>query len=155
MPTYPLVVAQYDLQGHKYLCEHWSLAALETKKKAHIFRLVGNPDNFAYEATTDSNFAGAHALCGGCLVGNVDPERLEWMKTKLGEVPIIRNKPDDFDCQVWVIESLRFLKEAAEPGVEITLVSERGIRKELKDEKERWELGEDTLEDRLFDSANS
>ena len=85
------------------------------------------------------------------MVGSIGLEQIEWMKEKLGEVPIIRNHPEEFDCQVWVIESLRLLKEAARPGVEIKLVSERGIRKELKEEKERWELGEDTLEDRLFD----
>ncbi|PPR00235.1 hypothetical protein CVT26_008984 [Gymnopilus dilepis] len=151
MSAYPLIVAQYDLQGHKYLTERWVLAALETKKKAHIFQLIGNTDNLKYDTRTESNFDGSQTLCGGCMVGSIGLEQIEWMKEKLGEVPIIRNHPEEFDCQVWVIESLRLLKEAARPGVEIKLVSERGIRKELKEEKERWELGEDTLEDRLFD----
>ncbi|KAF8909697.1 hypothetical protein CPB84DRAFT_1821681 [Gymnopilus junonius] len=142
MITYPLVVAQYDLKGHKSLYEHWSLAALQTKKKSYIFELVGNLDNFAYEASTNADFSGAHSLCGGCLVGNIDPGQIEWVKAKLQEV------------RVWVIEALRLLKESAHPGVEITLVTERVTRKELKDEKERWDLGKDTLEDRLFDPDN-
>jgi len=57
---------------------------------------------------------------------------------------------DDFDCQTWVLEALRLIQN--DNGVELRIISEELIRKELAREKERWESGEDTVEDRLFRS---
>ncbi|KAF8961847.1 hypothetical protein BDZ97DRAFT_1827419, partial [Flammula alnicola] len=133
--------------------EHWALAALESKQKAHIFQLIGNTDTFAYEPSTEDKFAAEKNLCGGCMVGGVESDQLEWIKQKLAEVSVIRNKPEEFDCQTWVVEALRSLKYAKLPGVEINEVSDKNIRTELKAEKERWNIGEDTLEDSLLTST--
>ncbi|KDR76982.1 hypothetical protein GALMADRAFT_246151 [Galerina marginata CBS 339.88] len=153
MPTFPLIVAQYELQGHKYRQEHWLLAALEKQQTGHIFQLIGNTDTFAYEASIDSDFPTSQTLCGGCLVGSVDSEQLAWVKSKLKEVPVRRNSPEEFDCQNWVMQALRLLKYSPHPGVEITEVSESAIREELKKEKEKWETGEETLEDRILNDS--
>ncbi|KIM36730.1 hypothetical protein M413DRAFT_448872 [Hebeloma cylindrosporum] len=73
-----------------------------------------------------------------------------WILEKLREIDVIRYKAEEFDCQTWVIQALRLLKDAEEEGVNIYEVSDRKIREELIRERERWELAEDTLEERLF-----
>lgn len=151
MPAYHLIVAQYDLlRGHKYRNEHWSLVALKNKDEAHIFQLFGNADTFVYLPSRHPSFQTSENLCGGCVVGSVEEGKVEWVLEKLREVEVIRYKPGEFDCQTWVIQALRLLKDAEEEGVNILEVSDRKIREELMEERERWELGEDTLEERLF-----
>jgi hypothetical protein len=151
MPAYDLIVAQYDLQGgHKYRNEHWSLVALKNKDEAHIFQLFGNADTFVYLHGRHASFQTSENLCGGCVVGSVEEGKIDWVLDKLKEVEVVRYKPEEFDCQTWVIQALRLLNYAAEDGVTILEVSDRKIREELKKERERWELGENTLGQRLF-----
>lgn len=75
---------------------------------------------------------------------------MEWIIEKLREVEVIRYEPGEFDCQMWIVQALRLLKDAEEEGVNILEVSDRNIREELTKERERWELGEDTFQERLF-----
>jgi len=86
----------------------------------------------------------------GCVVGTVEEGKVDWVLEKLKEVEVVRYKPEEFDCQTWVIQALCLLKYAEEDGVTIVEISEGKIREELKKERERWELGENTLEERLF-----
>lgn len=151
MPVYPLIIAQYDLSGHRYRSEHWSLAVLESKQKAHIFQLVGNADTYAYEASTEDCFESAsQTLCGGCLVGHVDSMQLEWMRTKLKEIPVVRGKPEDFDCQTWAIDALRMVRYANQTGIDIIEISTRKIKAEMLAEKERWRQGRKPLRTGYF-----
>jgi hypothetical protein len=144
---YPLIVAQYAIEGHPRRTEHWSLVALESQRIGHVFELVGNLDTFAYVPKSVSRFGYSTRLRGGCRVGSIARDKLDWLKETLNEVIVVRNNPD-FDCQTWVIDALRLVKGSS--GVEISNVSERGIREELIQEKERWEQAEPTIEERLY-----
>lgn len=72
---------------------------------------------------------------------------MDWLKERLKDVRVIRGDPD-FDFQTWVIDALRLIRESEE--VEIETASEKAIRLELGLEKERWEVAEETIEERIF-----
>jgi hypothetical protein len=145
-----LIVIQHAIEGHPRRTEHWSLVALESLRTGHEFELIGNIDTFAYVPKVVERFGNYMSLRGGCLVGQIAKDKLGWLKEKLQEVTVVRNNPD-FDCQTWVIDALRILKESHGEGVEIDNIIERDIRAELEQEKERWELAEATIEERLFE----
>jgi hypothetical protein len=143
--SYPIIVAQHKIQNHART-EHWNLVVLKSINDAHVFEVVGNSDTFAYLPTTISNFGKLRDLRGGYLVGSIAEDKLDWLKERLREIPVLRYEPS-FDCQTWVFDVLRLLKD---DGIVTEDTSERRIRAELKLEEERWEESEDTIEERLF-----
>ncbi|KAJ7457048.1 hypothetical protein FB451DRAFT_601507 [Mycena latifolia] len=145
--SYPIVVAQYKIKNHTTArSEHWNLVVLKSMNTALVFEVVGNSDTFAYVPSVIHNFARLRDLRGGCLVGSITEDKLDWLKERLREIPVIRYEPS-FDCQTWTFDALRLLKE---DGIVTEDTSERHIRAELKLEEERWEESEDTIEERLF-----
>jgi hypothetical protein len=64
------------------------------------------------------------------------------------DVIIVYGDPE-FDCQTWVLDGLRLIQR---DGVDVRTTSEERIRQELALERERWNNGDDTLEERLFPS---
>ena len=101
MSTYPLVVAQYRIEGHPRRTKHWSLVAIVSKGDACIYELVGSYDSFAYKPQKVNGFGRSRRLRGGCKVGEI-PANSE---TKLQDVRVVRNNPD-FDCQTWVMNAI-------------------------------------------------
>ena len=149
MATYPLVVAQHRIEGHPRRTEHWNLVAVVSKDTARIYELVGNYDTFLYSTTVDANrFSQSERLRGGCKVGEIPADSLDWLETKLQDVQVVRNDPD-FDCQTWVMNAIWLLKETAK-GIIDSRVNERFIREELKMEDERWEAADEILFERLL-----
>lgn len=148
MPTYPLIVAQYSILGHPRRTEHWNLVALKSRREGRIFELVGNYDTFAYVPRDTHSFNKVIDYCGGCHVGWIDatPERLMWLEEKLKEVLVIRHDPS-FDSQTWVVDVLRLLRGE---GVVFPSANEEAVRDELAKDVLLWDLGEETVEERLF-----
>lgn len=145
--SHPIVVAQRKMQNHaSSRTEHWSLVVLRSINDALVLEIIGNSDTFAYVPTNIRNFARLRDLRGGCLVGSIAADRLDWLQERLRAIPVVRYDPS-FDCQTWVFDVLRLLKD---DGVVTEDISERHIRAELKLEEERWEESEDTIEERIF-----
>ncbi|KAJ7459494.1 hypothetical protein B0H11DRAFT_2059892 [Mycena galericulata] len=145
--SFPIIVAQHKLQAHTTVrTEHWNVVVLRSINDALVLEVVGNSDTFAYVHTNIQNFARLRDLRGGYLVGSISEDKLDWLKERLREIPVVRYDPS-FDCQTWVFEALRLLKD---DGVVTEDTSERHIRAELKLEEERWEESGDTVEERLF-----
>ncbi|KAJ7658490.1 hypothetical protein B0H17DRAFT_1171874 [Mycena rosella] len=144
--SYPIVVAQYKIKNHTSRTEHWNIVVLQTINHAHVFEVVGNSDTYAHVPRTIHNFARLRDLRGGCSVGSIAEDKLDWLKERLREVPVLRYEPS-FDCHTWVFEALHLLRD---DGIVTDDTSERRIRAELKLEEERWEESEDTVEERLF-----
>ncbi|KAI3613143.1 hypothetical protein WG66_001585 [Moniliophthora roreri] len=137
----PLVVFQHDLKGHTTRTEHWCLVALFSRERATVFELIGNSDT----------------LRGGVKVGSVPENRVEWLKKVLGTVGIHKYDVRRFDCQFWVLAALNMLGSTKLRGVkgnEIVLdgLNEAAIRFELFEERERWERGDDTFQEREYSS---
>jgi hypothetical protein len=147
MATYPLIIIQYPISGHIRRTEHWSLVAMKSRQEAYVFEVVGNHDTYAYVPRLDTSFGQSQTTHGGCQVGTITAEKLDWLEKRLKDVAVVPHDIE-FDCQTWVIDAVRMLKN---DGVEITEVSERNIRTELARESERWEVAEDTIEERLFE----
>lgn len=148
--TLPLVVAQYKIEDHPRRTHHWSLVALMNRSNARVFQLIGNKNNFQYRVGHTNQFTRSKTLRGGCQVGHIEADKLDWLAQRLQEVDITYNDLD-FDCQTWILGALRLLHN--DEGVEISIISEKAIREELKEEENRWEQAEDTIEERLFPSA--
>ncbi|KAF8163397.1 hypothetical protein B0H34DRAFT_322003 [Crassisporium funariophilum] len=110
-------------------------------------RLLATQAHFIMLSSEFDKFSRSETLRGGCLVGHIAPDKLDWLKTRLQGVTIVYNDPE-FDCQTWVLDALRFIRD--DEGVEVRNTNEERIRKELALEKERWDSGEDTIENRLF-----
>ncbi|KAJ7735897.1 hypothetical protein B0H16DRAFT_1574679 [Mycena metata] len=144
--VHPIIVAQHKLQNHATRTEHWNLVVLKSINEALVLGVVGNSDTFAYVPSEIQNFGKLRDLRGGCLVGHIEEDKLDWLKERLGKIPVLRYEAC-FDCQTWVFDALRLLKD---DGVVTEDTSERRIRAELKIEEERWEGSEDTVEERLF-----
>ncbi|KAG6840142.1 hypothetical protein C0991_008579 [Blastosporella zonata] len=149
MGTYPLIIAQFNLQGHPGPSEHWSLVAMADKNNAFVFEISGNSSNFKFNPHHLPHFGRNQSLRGGCQVGTVQAESMEWMEDRLSELAIVYNDPN-FDCQTWVLIAINTLRQADTTGVAITLTDEAKIREEMELEKQRWDDGDDTVEDRLF-----
>jgi hypothetical protein len=143
--SYPLIVAQYAIQGHPCRTEHWSLAVLFNDSDAYEFELVGNYDTFVHVPKHIREFSRSVDLRGGYYVGHIAADYVDLLKTRLADVPVIRGNPD-FDCQTWVMEGLRLIKE---DGVVTGDIGEAHIRRELQHEKELCEGADDTLEARI------
>ncbi|KAG5648697.1 hypothetical protein DXG03_000043 [Asterophora parasitica] len=148
---YPLVIAQFDHQGHPRRTEHWSLVAMQGGGgNAHVFEIAGNRSNFNYNPHHTQCFGRDQDMRGGCQVGTIPATSIAWMKERLRTVEIVYNDVN-FDCQDWVLNVLR-IRQAE--GVTITLTAEDKIREEMAAEKVRWDFGDDTVEDRLFASSS-
>lgn len=146
MATYPLIVAQYPIIGHIRRSEHWNLIVMKSLKEVYVYELTGNHDSYAYISRAEGSFGSSQTMRGGCQVGTIAEEKLIWLEKRLQDVRVVRHDPD-FDCQTWVMEAIRMLKD---DGVDILDVTERSIRAELALELERWEVADDTIEERLF-----
>ncbi|KAJ3858781.1 hypothetical protein EV359DRAFT_51794 [Lentinula novae-zelandiae] len=153
MTSIPLIIAQYELSGHRKggYYKHWSLVALESSEVGHIFEVIGDASTFGYEPRTVKGFSQSQRLRGGYQVGKIAKDQLPWLEEKLREVEIVRHD-ESWDCQSWVLDALLFLREATE-GVITANIGRAHIQKELNLEFERSELGEPTVEDRLFPSV--
>ena len=147
MSTYPLVVAQSRIEGHPRRTEHWSLIAIMPKGNARVYELVGSYDSFTYKPHEVNGFGRSHDLRGGCKVGEIPADSLDWLATKLQDVQVVRNNPE-FDCQNWVMNAIWLLMEMG-TGIIDSHINERFIRDELKTEDERWEVADHTLFERM------
>lgn len=146
MTSYPLIVAHYDLQGHPRRTERWSLVALQDANNVFEFELTGSWNNYQYIAGHKTRFGRTQTLRGGCKVGTIPAAKIDWLKTRLRDIEVVYNDIN-FDSQDWVLAALRMLRA---DGLPISLTSETNIREELAAERVRWDVGEDTIEDRLF-----
>ncbi|PFH54810.1 hypothetical protein AMATHDRAFT_343 [Amanita thiersii Skay4041] len=143
----PLIIAQYSIRGHPKRTEHWVLAALLSRTNARVYEIAGNYDTFTYSSSVVSDFGKSPDYCGGCYLANVPGDKLEWVHKQLKDVEIIRYD-SNFDSQVWVMSAIRHLKD--EGVITEKDINERWVRDELSADKERWEVAEDTIEERLF-----
>ncbi|KZW02816.1 hypothetical protein EXIGLDRAFT_601406 [Exidia glandulosa HHB12029] len=153
----PFIVAQYHLEGHHRRTEHWSLAALSSRSRAHIFEVVGTDATFNYAPRLDTDFARNPLFRGGCIVGHVRASGIAQLTELLRAVRVVRYALD-WDCQNWVMDALRLLRDmdlddAEALGFRLVSTSERAMRDELGAEKERWEVADDTIEERLFPAS--
>lgn len=148
MSSYPLIVAQYAIEGHPRRTEHWALVALINKSTARIYELYGNSDTFGYIPRDETSFDRVLNFRGGCHVGTIPAgiEELLRLEERLREVPVVRGSLDS-DSQTWIVQSFRLLRE---DGILLKGVNEAFVREELGCDKERWETGEDTVNERLF-----
>ncbi|KAF9457376.1 hypothetical protein BDZ94DRAFT_1314275 [Collybia nuda] len=146
---FPLIIAQFLLSGHRKgeNYRHWSLVALESKNIAHIFETTGDSSTFVYTPRQTDSFSRSADLLGGYCVGHIAHSQLAWLTEKLREITVVRYD-DNWDCQTWVLEAIMLLKDIG--GIITENVGPAHIRKELEIEFERWDSGEDTVEERLF-----
>lgn len=145
----PLLVTQYAITGHPRRSEHWAFVIARSAREGDLHELRGNKDSFTYVVERNARFAAAIAIRGGVHVGWVQPTPAG-LKHFIGvlqtEVPVIHCDPL-WDSQNWTIEALRALKDA---GFVFRNVSESSLRKEMRDERERWECADDVVYERLF-----
>ena len=109
MSFHPLIVAQYDLQGHHRRTEHWSLVVMFNLNDAHVFEIIGNTDTYEYVPRPIARFSSSNKLRGGCQIGMIRRDLIGWLEVRLRQVQIIRNNPQ-WDCQDWVMEAIRWMK---------------------------------------------
>lgn len=144
----PLIVAQYELHGHPTRTEHWNLVLLASRTSVHIFEVRGNTDSYTYvpDFNAPLTLNNVTNFRGGCHVGDISIESLEVLKERLREIPIVRLDPA-WDCQVWVMEGIKLLKE---DGLVFSKVNEAYVRGELGLDMERWQQADDTVDERLL-----
>ena len=152
MTSYPLILLQYNIEGHPRRTEHWSLVVPLSRSHAHVFQLEGNYDTFRYEYSYDNKFSESESssMRGGVRIGEIQPDAVLWLREKLREVRVVRHDPD-FDCQNWILEAIQCLKDVG--GIIYSGITERGVRQGLYEEKERWEAADDTILERLYPSS--
>ncbi|KAJ7766882.1 hypothetical protein B0H16DRAFT_1791443 [Mycena metata] len=148
--SYPLIIAHYNLPNHGTRTEHWSLVALVDRKMGHVMEIAGNSNSYTYLPRQVRRFSQSKNLRGGYLVGFIAADQIKELEDSLRQVPVVRYDPS-FDCQTWILDAVRFIK-TARPECITEDTRESTIRRELDDEKERWNTGEDTVEERLFPS---
>lgn len=122
---------------------------MKSLQEAYVFEVVGNFDTYTYVPRFDDAFRGSPETRGGCQVGIIAKEKLGWLERRLTDVRVVRYDTE-FDCQTWVMDAIRMLQD---DKVIMKHVNERSIRAELALESERWEVAEDTVEERLFDAG--
>ena len=141
----PLIISQFALQGHPYRTEHWSIAAVISREQAWVFELSGNYDTFTYTPRTTPFSSRILNYRGGFFLCEIAQEKLDWLESLLGTLPVIRLNPE-FDCQTWVMSAVRKLQDE---GLVPRDVTEIMIREEMAREKETWEVADDTILERL------
>ncbi|KAF5392288.1 hypothetical protein D9757_001453 [Collybiopsis confluens] len=146
----PIIVAQYHLDGHykgpKY--KHWSIVVLVSRTKAYIYEVQGAINTFTYAPTLITDFEQSVNLQGGYLVGHISPAKLGWLSEQLADVEV-KKYDGEWDCQSWVMDALRVLKDSG-VGIITSDIGRGHIISELREELERWDLGEDIVHERLF-----
>jgi len=145
----PILILQCSISGHARRTEHWSVAVITDAQtsSARVFQVLGNTDSFTFDASDVGNIGEPKDYCGGVEVGEVDTGELGNLEMWLEEIAIRRNDPK-WDCQDWVMDALRALK-MDKPEIVYDNMTEKHIRKELEEEKEHDETGEDLVQDRL------
>jgi hypothetical protein len=151
MTSHPLIISQFALLGHPHRTEHWNIVAVISQEEARVFELAGNYDTFTYAPKTIPFSTRMVDYRGGFLLCGIAQEELEYLQTLLGTITIVRHNPE-FDCQTWVVLGVRKLQEE---GLVPRDVTETMIREELEREKERWELADDTILERLAVKAGA
>lgn len=151
---YPIIVAQFDLPGHPRRTEHWNLMVLISATHYHTYELRGNMDTFTYIHDEELRLPPVRANAayrGGCHIGDIPatPEHLQWLDTRLSKQCVVKWDAE-WDGQDWVIEAMRMLKDE---GLVFPNVSARSVRKDLEEDMERWNEGDDTADERLFSAA--
>lgn len=132
------------------MTEHWNIVALKSRQDAIIFELAGNADTYTYITKEIDNFNRIPNLRGGVKVGSIPEDKIPWMQDALKQVVIIKHDLQRFDCQRWVVFALRLLRDLDESTILEGLTSEATIREELRQEMERWEEADETLEEREY-----
>ena len=147
----PLIIIQTAIDGHHRRTEHWGLAVVTNIALSHfrVFELKGNMDTFSYDVYDDQSASSAWNFRGGVHVGNIEASNLADLEHWLKSVAI-RHHDRLWDCQNWVMEALRELQMDKRCEV-FDSCDEISLRKEMAEEKERDELGEDLLHERLRD----
>ncbi|KAI0351278.1 hypothetical protein OH77DRAFT_941403 [Trametes cingulata] len=148
-----LCIAEYMREGLPDY--HWALvAAIPYNTRTRIFQIVGGAASYGYQ-TKEVNILSSKTLCGGCEVGEVlgeaslSSDNVRWLETHLATaVTIVRNDPK-WNCQTWVIEVLRELREHTDK-VSIYHVDTTQIRAKLAEEREHWEVGDDIYYNKLM-----
>ncbi|KAI9060632.1 hypothetical protein FKP32DRAFT_1595373 [Trametes sanguinea] len=121
-------------------------------RSVHLLQLAGNMDTFHFETMQVPDVLAITDLCGGCHVGEirVAADGLGRLIDKLQAQPII-HCDRMWDCQDWLLEALRALKEEGGGWVKIDdWLTERDLRSRLKEERELWESAEDHYFERMF-----
>ncbi|KAH9897645.1 hypothetical protein C8Q73DRAFT_682010 [Cubamyces lactineus] len=146
-----LVVAQQDLQGHHRRTEHWALVVVSAKNRsAYVLQLAGNMDTFHFEALRVPDVLKLGELCGGCRVGDIAADSVDKLRDKLASHRIILHDKM-WDCQDWLLEAIRDLKDETGGWVQIDgWFTERGLREKLREERELWERADDHFFERLY-----
>lgn len=146
----PLAVFQYALNGHPTRTEHWNIVALKSRERAVIFELAGNADTYTYLVHENRNFHRIESIRGGVRVGTIPEEKIPWVEDALKQVEIIKHDLNSFDCQVWVVNALRLLRDLDASIILQGMTSESAIREEMRKEMERWEAADDILHEREY-----
>lgn len=149
MSHFPLIVAQYELHGHKKgrNYKHWSIVALRSAQDAYVFEVIGSTGSFVYTPKHVSNFDTSRRFRGGYKVGEIPSNWMNWMSDKLQEVTV-RNDDEEWDCQYWVMDALRLLRDTE--GIITGNIGRTHIIQELSLDEERWQTMEETVDERLF-----
>ena len=152
-----LAIAQYDRPGHPSPPghEHWALVVAIPGAPSQaggwqVFQIVGNTDTYCYQTKAFCETERA-LLCGGCAVGELlqGAEGVEWLKDHLeSAVEIVRGDPA-WNCQRWVVEVVRELRQHPDRVAVLPSFNERKARAVLFKEREDWECGEDHYFGRL------
>ncbi|KAJ3834210.1 hypothetical protein EV361DRAFT_949160 [Lentinula raphanica] len=129
MAQIPLIIAQYEIEGHRNGPDykHWAIVAIPRRVM---------------------HFSASKRLCGGYYVGTIHSTQVGWLQGKLREVPIQKFNVQ-WDCQSWVLDALLVVRESAQ-GIITENIGRAHIQGELDREFERWQYGRATVEDRLF-----
>ncbi|KAF8905624.1 hypothetical protein CPB85DRAFT_1315242 [Mucidula mucida] len=149
MSNLPVIISQHDLLAHPRRTEHWALAVITdiALGSARVFQLIGGMDSFCFESVDVTIIDATAEYCGGVQVGEIAPSDIADLEKWLRAVPIHRHRTD-WDCQDWVVDAVRALS-MDDRGVVFADMTERSIRAELKEEKERWQTGQDLVHERL------
>lgn len=144
--SYRLVVGQWDI-GRADGEKHWGFVVpTGPGGMVNVYHIEGNTDTFAY-VKKQSDASKSLAIRGGCRVGYIKHDRLEWLDEQFRKVTVTRNDPK-FNCQTWVMAAFQLLK--TQGGTVISPeISANTIRHELTLEFERSEVGVNTIFDQV------
>ncbi|KAL0958198.1 hypothetical protein HGRIS_000361 [Hohenbuehelia grisea] len=95
-----------QLKGAK----HWSFLLMKTDSKAIAYQVSGSTNTYAYKEPEDTTPEESNAFMGMVTVGSIDTRDEERFVTVLQNVPITRGDRE-WNCQNWIVEALRALKD--------------------------------------------
>ncbi|TFK72392.1 hypothetical protein BDN72DRAFT_792613 [Pluteus cervinus] len=143
---YPILVCQFNYQGHSDDAPHWALVVLISRHVAYIYEVLGGVDNFFFQRRRMETFVGSQTLRGGCKIGEIPADSLDFLEQKLRETPVIRQDPQ-WTSKTWVVHAIRHLQEYK---IVFSHVNERHVRDELASDLKRWHELEDTVVERTY-----